>query len=147
MQKLDFDFMKKNGFEKFLSEEDRLHNAIIQFIQLKYGRYRKFLAHPSNEGKRSSFEQFKIVYLGVSAGLPDLMMFLPMGKYNGLAIEVKARGKKPTQPQLDWLYNLEKHCGWMARWVDNIDDAMSTIDNYFGKTQYRFVAPKEEPTQ
>lgn len=143
----DFFGVMRNKFMSYLSEEDLTHRAIIDFIQLKYGRYRKFLAHPANEGKRSAFEQFKIVYLGVSPGLPDLMMFLPRGKYNGLAIEVKARGKQPTDAQLKWLDNLENHCGWMARWVDDIETAMKLIDLYFSEKPYRFIDPQKETAQ
>lgn len=136
--------MEKNNFFKFLSEEDKTHRAIVNYIQLKYGRYRKFLAHPANEGKRSAFEQFKIVYLGVSPGLPDLMMFIPRGQYNGLAIEVKARGKEPTEAQLKWLDNLENHCGWMARWVDDLETAMKLIDLYFSEKPYKFISPNAQ---
>lgn len=139
--------MAKNNFERFLGPEDHLHKAIIDYITLKYGRYRKFLAHPSNEGRRSPFEQFKIVYLGVSAGLPDLMIFLPRGKYHGLAIEVKAKGNKPTEKQFTWLDSLENHCGWMARWTDNIEDGIKIVDLYFQEKPYQFSDEKKPPEE
>src|SRR6266571_4977495 len=38
--------------------------------------------------------------LGVTAGFPDLFLFYPVGIYNGLALELKAPGRKPEPRQL-----------------------------------------------
>lgn len=118
----------KNTFEKFLGIEDRTHKAILDYLKLQYPK--AIVAHPANEGKRTPFEQFKIKWLGISPGLPDILVFTPSNGYHGLVIEVKAKGKVPTREQKQWLYDLQL-CGWQSTWVDNLDDGITCINEYF----------------
>lgn len=120
-----------NGYQKYLGKEDHLHRAILTYIKLQYPFV--LVAHPANEGKRTHFEQFKIKWLGVSPGLPDILVFTPGARYKGLAIEVKAGKNKPTDNQTRWIANLWT-CGWMAVWVNDFDKAKEHIDEYFKPT-------------
>lgn len=117
-----------NPFEKFLGPEDKLQKAIINYLSAQYPQ--AIVAHPPNEGRRSKFEQFKIKYLGVSAGLPDLLVFNHRAPHYGLAIEVKAPGNKPTDRQRNWL-TLLASIGWRSTWVNSFDQAKDVIDDYF----------------
>lgn len=118
-----------NPFEKFLGPEDHLHKAILDYINLQYRG--TMVAHvPNGVGKHTAFSQFKTKWLGVSAGIPDLLIFTHGKKYVGMAIEVKAGKNKPTPSQEKWLAALWS-CGWMAVWVNDFDVAKAHIDQYF----------------
>jgi len=114
--------ISKNPFEKYLKGEDLLQRAVINYITMSYPK--AIFTHPMNEGKRSPFEQFKMKYLGAKPGIPDLLIFTPNSKKNGLEYN------KPTPNQKEWLKWLE-NCNWEVNWHNNFDDAIKTIDNYF----------------
>ena len=78
-----------NPYQKYLTKEHKLQHAVITYLKFNYPG--KLFTHVPNEGKRSRWEQFLIKYLGVSPGVPDLMIFDPNDKYNGLAIEFKIK--------------------------------------------------------
>lgn len=117
-----------NPFEKYLSSEDHTHRAILNYIKLQYPK--AVVAHPANEGKRTPFEQFKIKWLGISAGLPDILIFTPGWEYPGLAIEVKSKTGRVSGDQAEWILKLII-CGWHARVVRDFDTAKVIIDDYF----------------
>ena len=81
-----------NPYQKYLTKEHKLQHAVITYLKFNYPG--KLFTHVPNEGKRSRWEQFLIKYLGVSPGVPDLMIFDPNDKYNGLAIEFKIKYNK-----------------------------------------------------
>tara|TARA_R100001163_G_C5065066_1_gene202872 strand:- start:2069 stop:2443 length:375 start_codon:yes stop_codon:yes gene_type:complete len=117
-----------NPFDKYLGKEDRMQNKVMNYIKHNYKN--AVFTHISNEGKRSPFERYKMKILGSKAGVPDIMIFTPNKHYNGLAIELKVGYNKPSENQKIWLRDLEK-AGWYATWSNNLDNVISTIDNYF----------------
>lgn len=121
---------KNNPFEKFLGEEDHTHRGLITYIKVCYPNFSRYVAHPPNEGMRSAFQRFKITWLGVSPGLPDILFFFPMHGYHGLALEVKSKKGKATENQLTWLANLAT-CGWRTEIVNDMGQGQKIIDEYF----------------
>lgn len=120
------------NYFNFLTKEDRLHHSILEFIKLSYPK--AVVAHPPNEGRRTPFERFKAKYLGISSGLPDILIFTPnVHGYNGLALEVKIKPNRMTASQLKWHEQLFK-CHWQCACVYDLDIAMEIIDTYFSKT-------------
>jgi len=119
---------KANPYLKYLGNEDHLQRAVMQYVNFTY--HDVVMTHPMNEGKRSKFERFKMKYLMVSSGVPDILIFNPNKKYNGLAIELKTGYNKPTQNQKAWLNHL-KQCNWYTIWLNNFDDCKLVIDQYF----------------
>ena len=73
-------------------------------------------------------------YLGTKAGVPDILIFTPNKKYNGLAIELKTGYNKPTNNQKFWLNELQLN-KWKSCWINNYEEAIKTIDNYFKNEQ------------
>ena len=71
-----------------------------------------------------------IKYLGVSPGVPDLMIFDPNDKYNGLAIEFKIKYNKPTENQDRWLKELKTR-KWASYVIYSYEDGVELIDKYF----------------
>lgn len=124
--------MKRNPYSKYLGKEDVLQNRVMRYLELKYPK--ALFTHVANEGKRSPFEQYKMKYLGTKPGIPDLMIFTPNKKFNGLAIELKAGYNKPTENQKKWLEWLTK-CNWKALWLNKEEDCYKTIDNYFNNNE------------
>ena len=117
-----------NPYYKYLGKEDILQHKVMKYISLQYPT--ALFTHIPNEGKRSKFEQFKLKYLGTKAGVPDVMVFTPSNKRNGLAIELKSGYNKPTDNQKLWL-DLLHHCNWSVHWSNDFDECKSIIDNYF----------------
>lgn len=119
--------VKKNPFEKYLSKEDHLQNAVMTYIQTQYPDV--LAIHVPNEGRRSPFERYKFKYLGGMSGVPDVLIFHFNGKKSGLAMELKVGYNKPTENQKKALKRLEK-ANWESCWVNNFDDAKNIIDNF-----------------
>lgn len=117
-----------NHYHKYLGPEDKLQNAVMQYLAAQYPEV--LAAHIPNEGKRTPFERFKFKYLGGKAGIPDVMVFRPSGDFVGLAIELKAGRNKPTEAQLKWLEELGKN-SWSAHCLNSFEGCKDVIDKYF----------------
>ena len=89
-----------------------------------------FCAVP-NGGKRGAREAALLKAEGVSAGVPDLMVFEPRSVYAGLALEFKIKGNGPTPAQLGWHRALAQRC-WCVRIVYSAQEAWDTLTTYLG---------------
>lgn len=119
--------MAKNPFEKYLSKEDKLQRAVMNYIQLKHPKV--FAIHVPNEGKRSPFERYKFKYLGGVSGVPDILIFHTNKNKSGLAIELKVGYNKPTDNQKKCLKTLQ-NANWDAIWSNSFDEVINIIDKY-----------------
>ena len=116
-----------NPFEKYLGKEDKFQRAVIKYLD--YQHKEVIYTHPNNEGRRTAYERFKLKVLGVKAGVPDLLIFNPNDKYNGLAIELKIKYNQPTKSQIKWLTDLEK-CGWFTAVGRDFESVKELINKY-----------------
>jgi len=116
--------MHKNPFDKYLTKEDRLQNAVMTYIQTQYPDV--FAIHVPNEGRRTPFERYKFKYLGGVSGVPDILIFHKNDFKAGLALELKVGYNKPTPNQQKCLKTLE-NANWVAYCVNNFDDAKKII--------------------
>lgn len=66
---------------------------------------------------------------GLRAGIPDLCLTVPAGKYHGMYIEMKRRGKSATESQRYEMARLERR-GYFCVTCDSADRAMAEIRNY-----------------
>ena len=117
-----------NPYDKYLGNEDKLQRQVIQWVNLQYPQ--AFIVHIPNEGRRSNFERYKFKQLGGVSGMPDLMIFNPNKKRNGLAIELKAGTNKPTENQLECLKKLQQ-MDWEAFWSNDFTYIQERINSYF----------------
>ena len=115
-------------FKKYLGPEDKLQIAVNNYLSIAYPK--ALFCHVLNEGRRTPFERFKFKELGGKAGIPDVLVFTPSKKYNGLAIELKAGRNNPTAKQIQWLNDL-KHNGWASYCLNDFDTITEIIDKYF----------------
>lgn len=116
------------SYESYLTEEDRIHIAVIKYISHAY--VGMDILHAPLEGKRSQFEQFKAVKLGLtlSKGFPDLQLWY---KKQELFLELKTITGVLSAEQIDWIARLIKN-GKDARVAYGTDEAIRIIDDKFG---------------
>ena len=84
-------------------------------LQMACAKYLDLLGvlwfHCGNERKTSPRAGARLKKKGVKSGVPDILIFEPKGRYNGIAIELKTGNNKLTRNQIKWLERLEQK-GW-----------------------------------
>ena len=85
--------------------------------------------HVPNESKRSVVYGAMLKKMGMSPGVPDLVIPVPNGRYHGLYIEMKTKRGRPTENQKRWLDLLQKN-GYKAVICHGFDEARQEIDAY-----------------
>ena len=87
------------------------------------------LYHIPNGGHRAKTTAKRLKAEGVKAGVPDICLPVPRGKYHGLYIEMKADKNKPTDNQIKWLSELSQQ-GYFAAVCHGWQAASVTILKY-----------------
>lgn len=82
-----------------------------------------------NGGSRHPAEAVNLKKEGVKAGVPDIMIPIPRGKYHGLFIEMKYGKNKPTEKQKEWI-NLLNDLGYKAVVCYGFESAREVVDDY-----------------
>ena len=79
--------------------EDDLQMACARYLDLMGWLW----CHVGNERKTSPRAGARLKKKGVKSGVPDILIFEPKGKYNGLAIELKTGKNKLTETKRNGL--------------------------------------------
>lgn len=87
------------------------------------------LHHIPNGGQRNKAVAAKLKAEGVKAGVPDLCLPVPRGKYHGLYIEMKAIGGRTSKDQDAWIAALTEQ-GYAAQVCVGFKEAKETIEKY-----------------
>lgn len=82
-----------------------------------------------NGGYRNPKEAAHLKAQGVKAGVADICLPLPRGKYHGLYIELKVGKNKPTEKQVEFLTAVS-HAGYAAVVCYGAADAIDVISQY-----------------
>lgn len=111
--------------------EDQEQAALMQWVEIMQRRYPELqmLFHVPNEGKRTKATAGKLKTMGLKAGVPDIYLDYPAGKYHGLRIELKVEKNKPTKEQDKWLKNLQI-IGYFAAVCYGAAQAERLIEDY-----------------
>lgn len=113
-------------------EEDH-QKALVSWFGLQYPQYRALLASFPNEGRRNIWEGRRLKEMGMSAGMPDLAIFVPRGSYHGLFIELKSPDKGRLQEsQRQKLADLNAQ-GYLAVCCYGWRQAADTIQDYMAQ--------------
>ena len=86
--------MNINPYERYLTKEDKLQRAVIQYCVLQHG----VRPIPCNtESKKTTYEQFKFKQAGGYKGILDLFIPIKNTNFGGLFIEIKIEDTKITK--------------------------------------------------
>jgi hypothetical protein len=124
-----------------MTAEDRLNIACANYLRLQYPE--ALFAHVPNGGSRNAIEGSKLKQMGVSRGVPDILIFNKVGNSSGLAVELKVKYTKvlrsgkvsekpnmPTPEQLQWLEDLFNQ-DWQTKVCYSIEEFMKAVNDYF----------------
>lgn len=85
--------------------------------------------HIPNEGKSSIQRRMTMRRAGVVAGIPDICVPIPSGKYGALYIELKIKPNKPSEKQTKAIKQLNDN-GCLAVVCYSATEAIQTLENY-----------------
>lgn len=113
------------------ASETTEQQAVIEWAQYAQGRYPglKNLYHVPNEGKRSKAAAGILKSMGLSSGVPDLILDYPAGIYHGLRIEMKYGKNTPSDEQKKWLLRLQA-AGYFVAVVWSANTAIALLTEY-----------------
>ncbi|MDE2099041.1 MAG: VRR-NUC domain-containing protein [Patescibacteria group bacterium] len=117
-----------------LPTEEQEQRTLVEWLDW----HRICYAHPANESKRSAIQGARLKAIGMSPGLPDLLLFDPpplyTHMYRGAAIELKRRkGGRVSETQRDWLERLRLR-GWAVAVCEGADAAIAQLESWgYGK--------------
>ncbi len=111
--------------------EAKIQQAVFEWIGWHTGKYPvlAFAFHSPNGGSRNLIEARHLKAGGVKPGIPDLLVPVPCGSYQGLAIEFKAGKNKTTEAQDFWLNGLAK-AGYLTGIAWSVNDALSLVQRF-----------------
>ena len=106
--------------------EYQLQKAVCKYLDLQGilfcasmgGQYQKYHSQ-RNRAKASGYKR----------GMPDLFIYQPVGKWHGLAIELKVGYNRATKEQLYWRNELNKR-GYVAEICNGLDETLEVINRY-----------------
>lgn len=134
---------RNNPYYKYLGAEDKIQASIVQYLEYKHPDILFF--HPTNEGKRTTFERFKAKLLGIKSGVSDIIILDSSSGYNGMAMEVKSEKGKLTENQKNFLEQCEKR-NYYTCVVYSLEEAISHLDFYF-KIAHEFIKERIKKNQ
>ena len=111
-------------------KEWELQKALVSFVRLQYPNV--FLLTVQSEGKRTPKNAAIAKAMGLTPGIPDLIFAEPVGKWVGLALELKVDKNKLSQKQVEFMRKLQAK-GWMVVEIRDLNSGISTINYYFKK--------------
>lgn len=112
--------------------EDEEQIMVMKWAELQMGRWPdlQWLFHIPNGGKRRKTEAARFKAMGVKAGVPDLFLPVPIGRYHGLFVEMKRReGGKLSEDQKDWIEGLSEN-GYCVHRCDGWQEAVRVLEDY-----------------
>lgn len=123
------------------ASETTEQQAVIEWAKYAQGRYPglKNLYHVPNEGKRSKATASILKSMGLSSGVPDLILDYPAGIYHGLRIEMKYGKNTPSDEQKKWLLRLQA-AGYFVAVVWSADAAITLLTEYMNLKPFEKMA-------
>lgn len=132
-----------SNFFRFLSEEDRIHAELVEFINKEYPDV--IYTHIPAEGKKSFFERYKHSIMGTKKGICDFIFLKPKYKYKmigekkqkillycGLAIELKV-------PMHNRVVLKGKQAGKIVKSVGKLSPEQKEVIEQLNKEKYLAV--------
>lgn len=119
-----------NGI-RLIPTEDEEQTWLFSWAAVNMGRFPELelMHHIPNGGKRSKSEAARFKAMGVKAGVSDIFLPVPRGKYHGLYIELKALDGKVSKDQRKFLDRVieQGYAGFVAY---GGEDAAEIVEAY-----------------
>src|SRR5437879_13666114 len=103
--------------------EQQIHQAVVAHLNMR-AEPRVFFWHTPNEGKRGWVNAAALKAMGMTAGVPDLLI-LKAGQLH--ALELKAPGGRLTPSQRGIMERMME-CGALVAVAHSIDEALVTLE-------------------
>jgi hypothetical protein len=87
-------------------ETEQIH--FVNWVHREHPDSFPWLHHSPNGGYRNKSTGAKMKLMGTKRGFPDLVLYEPIGPFNGLVIEMKKRGGTVHEDQVLWLEHFEQ---------------------------------------
>jgi hypothetical protein len=115
-----------------MKPEDRLQIAVMDYLRYQYPNV--LAIHVANERATSPMQGALLKRKGVTAGVPDVLIFQPKITHNrleyyGLAIELKVGKNRTTPAQRAILHDFDSS-GWQAVVCYSFEEAQQVIDDH-----------------
>lgn len=82
-----------------------------------------------NGGRRDKIEAANLKRQGVKAGVSDIFIPVPRGKYHGLYIEMKVGKNKPSKEQKEFLCDMQNQ-GYAVALCYGCEEAIKVTEKY-----------------
>ena len=116
--------------KKRKQEEARLQAACFQWCWNEFPETRRLMFHVENERSGSNVvDGARRVAMGLVAGVSDLILLMPRGKWHGLCIEMKTPTGDQREKQWEWQMLVEKQ-GYRYEIIRTIEDFKALIKEY-----------------
>jgi hypothetical protein len=103
-----------------------MHNAVADLLRLAIAPEWIWWHTPNGEG-RSKAAAGRLKKMGTKPGVSDILLLSPDGRLH--ALELKAKGKKPTDTQKTFMCAVVK-AGGEADWTDSLDGALEILHRW-----------------
>ena len=112
-------------------KESAIQRAIVEWAnwEAKNDPRLEMLVHVPNQGARTGRFGFNLKRMGLKPGFPDLFLFVPVGQFAGLALELKSEKGKLSDKQNWWLMKLQQH-HYKTAVGYSVSDGVFHITNY-----------------
>ncbi|MGE0630938.1 MAG: VRR-NUC domain-containing protein [Pseudobdellovibrionaceae bacterium] len=110
-----------------LGPEDSLQRACVTWFKLQYPL--SLIWATPNGGHRHPLEAAKFKMTGVLAGVPDLFIAEPKGKFHGMFVELKCT-TKPTPAQMELIGKLHDR-NYCTAICYSFDEFTMNVKKYF----------------
>lgn len=109
--------------------ESDLQINCVRYFRYQYPQFAMLCFAVPNGGARSRRTGAILKAEGVVAGVADLLILIPSGKYHGICIEFKTAKGRQSPAQKEWQKAVEKQ-GYIYAVVRTIDEFVEIIKQY-----------------
>lgn len=114
-----------------LKPEQQLQVQVFDWLDY-LPQVRKYCFSIPNEMKVSIYHGRILKRMGRRSGVCDVFIAYPSKTFPGMFLELKAKGKKPTANQFQFMDDM-RQVGYFVEWADNFDDAQRLIKWYLNQ--------------
>ena len=112
--------------------EYQIHVTIMDWVRANQAQmpWLKLAFHCPNGELRNAVVAKRLKRMGVLPGIPDIMIPVDNGVFNGLGIEVKAKEGRLSPAQRE-VIDLLRAADWIVELVRSPDEGIAVITRYF----------------